>query len=96
MLYDVTLLNLSHLVCSYSSTIKDLTLHEHEVRSIMARAAHLLWEPLSAGAGRRPRTGEARLRNPRLPGVVRIIGPATPECEREAAWKHCYVMFVLA
>ena len=31
MLYDVTLLNLSHLVGSYSSTTKDLMLHEQEV-----------------------------------------------------------------
>ena len=28
MLYDVTLLNLSHVVYSYPSTIKDLLLHE--------------------------------------------------------------------
>lgn len=31
MLYDVTLLNLSHVVYSYPSTIKDLMLHEQEV-----------------------------------------------------------------
>ena len=28
MLYDVTLLNLTHVVYSYPSTIKDLMLHE--------------------------------------------------------------------
>ena len=30
MLYDVTLLNLTHVVYSYPSTIKDLMLHEQE------------------------------------------------------------------
>ena len=30
VLYDVTLLNLSHVVYSYPSTIKDLMLNEHE------------------------------------------------------------------
>ncbi len=44
MLYDVTLLNPSPVVYSYPSTIKDLMLHEQEERTIVARAAHLLWE----------------------------------------------------
>ena len=30
MLYDVTLVNLRHVVYSYASTIKDLMLHERE------------------------------------------------------------------
>ncbi len=46
MLYDVTLLNLTHVVYSYPSTIKDLTLHEREVGCHFDPAA-----PLIGGGG---------------------------------------------